>query len=214
MAHSRILVKREKERLTKHFHSYLLPHLHHSLPEVFGFHTMAVVTHLVLDDKLDHEHLLQDSTIHHLERKDSNRLHHMLGLSAKQQRNMSVIQRLRLSRRQHSVFPCFHKKKTSDHWDLETVLLRHSNGTNNRAVPRKHEAQVLTEGQRDEMAAPGNTHLSQTHITQSRTEQNASHSNWMHAILWHYYYSIHIKQRAYIQTHTVLSGQLPSEKCL
>lgn len=50
-------------------HTYLLPNLHYSLPEVLGFHAMAVVTHLGLNDKLDHKHLLQDSTVHHLERQ-------------------------------------------------------------------------------------------------------------------------------------------------
>lgn len=47
----------------------LLPQLDHSLPKVFGFYTMAVITHLRLDDKLHHEHLLQDGSIHHLQRQ-------------------------------------------------------------------------------------------------------------------------------------------------
>lgn len=37
---------------------YLLTNLNDGLPEVFGLHTVAVVTHLGLDDKLDHKYLL------------------------------------------------------------------------------------------------------------------------------------------------------------
>lgn len=49
--------------------SHLLSDLNNSFPEVLGLHTVAVITHLGLDDKLYHKHLLQDRTIHHLKTK-------------------------------------------------------------------------------------------------------------------------------------------------
>lgn len=42
----------------KDTNTYLLSNLNHCLPEVLGLHTVAVVTHLVLDDILHHKHLL------------------------------------------------------------------------------------------------------------------------------------------------------------
>lgn len=52
--------------------TYLLSNLDDCLPEVLGLHTMAVVAHLGLNDKLHHKHLLQDGAVHHLERKTLN----------------------------------------------------------------------------------------------------------------------------------------------
>lgn len=48
------LIKEKNEKKD----TYLLPNLNHGLPEVLGFHAVAVVTHLVLDDVLNHKHLL------------------------------------------------------------------------------------------------------------------------------------------------------------
>lgn len=44
----------------------LLSDLHDCFPEVFGLHPMAILTHLMQDDKLHHEHLLQNGSIHDL----------------------------------------------------------------------------------------------------------------------------------------------------
>jgi hypothetical protein len=57
------------------FFQYLLPDLDHSLPEILSFHSMAVSTHLGLNNIIHHKHLLQDSTIHHLEKKAIALLH-------------------------------------------------------------------------------------------------------------------------------------------
>lgn len=54
---------------------YLLPDLNHGLPEILSFYSMAVSTHLGLNNIVHHKHLLKDSTIHHLEKKAIALLH-------------------------------------------------------------------------------------------------------------------------------------------
>lgn len=46
---------------------YLLPDLHHSLPEILGFNPVAVFTHLGLNNVFHHKHLLQNCPIYHLQ---------------------------------------------------------------------------------------------------------------------------------------------------
>ena len=65
---------------TSSFSHYLLPNLNHSLPEILSFHSVAISTHLGLNNIIHHKHLLKDSTIHHLTKKTMTLLHSFLSV--------------------------------------------------------------------------------------------------------------------------------------
>lgn len=75
--------QRENTRWRNHsssFSHYLLPDLNHSLPEILSFYSMAISTHLGLNNIIHHKHLLKDSTIHHLIKKTITLLHSFLSV--------------------------------------------------------------------------------------------------------------------------------------
>ncbi len=52
--------------------THLLSYLDAGTPEVLRFDSVTVVAHLIVDDKLNNENLLQQCTVHHLKTTKNN----------------------------------------------------------------------------------------------------------------------------------------------